>query len=203
MKSSSSQQMRVGIFVTLGLVLSMAVIFLLGDIGDLFQRRFTLYTNFNDTTGVRVGSPIFLAGINVGKVEAIRFPKTIEEKKIVVTMKIQREFHDRIRKDSEAKITTQGLLGDKAIFITVGSADEPEVKSGGEIKARKGLSIESFGEKGAELLDNINDLIADIKSKDSLLHALLYDPKGEEIIQDLAGMISSVKDIRKISNFFH
>jgi len=202
MKSSTSQQMRVGIFVTVGLVLSMAVIFLLGDISDMFQQRFTIHARFSDISGLRIGAPIFLAGINVGKVEGIRFPKKLEEKKIIVTMEIERAFHDRIRKDSLASITTQGLLGDKAVFVSVGSADEPEIKSGGEIEVRKGLSLESIGEKGGELMENINNLaanlnkvISDIKEKDSFIHALLYDPAGELIIKNMSGFISSAKDI--------
>lgn len=202
MKSQASQQVRVGIFVTLGLVLSMLVIFLLGDLSGIFQQRYTLYARFDDISGLRIGAPIFLAGINVGKVEEIKFPGQLEERKVIVEMKVGRAYHDRIREDSTASITTQGLLGDKAIFITVGTPNVPELKSGSEMKVREGLSLESFGEKGAELLENvntlagnINKLVADVKEKDSLIHALLYDPKGREAIDDLSGVLGGAKDI--------
>ena len=138
MKNKSAQQVRVGVFVTLGLVLAMVVIFMLGDISDMFERRFTVYARFDDISGLRVGAPIYLAGINVGKVEKIRFPGSLEEKKVVVTMRVRSEYRIRVRNDSAASVMTQGLLGDKAIFITVGSPDSPEVKNGGRIASPGG-----------------------------------------------------------------
>jgi phospholipid/cholesterol/gamma-HCH transport system substrate-binding protein len=202
MKSKASQQVKVGIFVTVGLVLSMIAIFLLGDISGLFERRFTLYARFKDISGLRIGAPIFLAGLNVGKVEGIRFPTTLEEKDVVVTLKVNHTYQERIREDSQASITTQGLLGDKAIFVTVGSAQSPELQSGGYLKIREGLSLESFGEKGSELLENVNSLasninklVSDVQNKDSLMHALIYDPEGENFVKQLTRMVDFTEDI--------
>jgi phospholipid/cholesterol/gamma-HCH transport system substrate-binding protein len=149
-----------------------------------------------------LGAPVFLAGINVGKVEGIRFPKALEEKEVVVSVRIQKKFQDRIRDDSTASIVTQGLLGDKAIFLTVGSVDRDELENGEEILVKKTFSFESFGEKGGELMDNVNklaknvnDVIQDVKTKDSLLHALVYDPEGQKVIKNLSGMVDSAKQI--------
>jgi phospholipid/cholesterol/gamma-HCH transport system substrate-binding protein len=202
MKINVGQQVRVGIFVTLGLVLSMVAIFLLGDISDLFQRRFTLYARFPDISGLRIGAPIFLAGLNVGKVDGVRFPANISEKEVIITLEIDHAFHERVRQDSLASITTQGLLGDKAVLITVGSPDLPELKANSEIGTKQAISLESFGDKGSELLDNINklsknidQLVTDAREKESLIHALIYDPRGERIIQEMSKLMATAKDV--------
>ena len=202
MNNNFKQRVRVGIFVTLGLVLSMVVIFLLGDISDLFQRRFMLFARFKDISGLRVGAPIFLAGLNVGKVDGIQFPTNLSDKEVIIRMEIDHSYHDRVRTDSQASITTQGLLGDKAIFITVGSKDFPEAKDGSELVVKQMMSLESFGQKGSELLDNVNNLtknvdrlVSDIKEKQSLMHALIYDTKGEKIIQELSQLTNNAKDV--------
>lgn len=202
MKNRSGQQVKVGIFVTIGLLLSMWVIFLLGDISGLLERQYTLYARFNDISGLRLGAPIFLAGINVGKVEAIRFPQELEERKVIVTMSVRSEYKDRIRKDSSGKIVTQGLLGDKAIFVTVGSPDEPELENGEELSVKTAFSLDTISEQGTELIENINKLakninkvIADVKTEDSLVHALLYDPEGKKIVNDLVKMVNSATGI--------
>lgn len=202
MKIKTSQQVRVGLFVTLGLVLSMLVIFLLGDISGLLERQYTLYARFVNISGLRIGAPIFLAGINVGKVDGIRFPKELQEKEVVVTLRVRKQYRDRIRADSVAQIVTQGLLGDKAIFVTVGSPDEPQLKNGQGVKVKSAFSLDSFSEKGSELLENINELaknvnsvIGDVKEKKGLVHALIYDPQGQRIIDDISGLINSANSI--------
>lgn len=202
MKNKNSQQVRVGIFVTLGLILSMLAIFLLGDLSGLLERQYTLHSKFKEISGLRIGAPVFLAGINVGKVEGIRFPSELEEKDVVVTLGLQKAYQERIRGDSVASVVTQGLLGDKAVFVTVGSPDEPDLKNGMELKTKQAFSLDSFSEQGSELLENVNDLakninsvISDAKTNQSLVHALLYDPKGEKIIQDLNKTMASIKRV--------
>jgi len=208
MINKTSQQVRVGIFVTLGVLLSMLVIFLLSDISGMLERKYTVFAEFKDISGLRIGAPIYLAGITVGKVERIRFPQSLEQRKVVVSLGIRKDYKERIREDSVATIVTQGLLGDKAIYLTVGSPDSKEVENGGQLQTKTGFSLDDFSEKGGELLDNVNQLaknvnsvIDDVKDRKGLVHALVYDPDGEKIIKDLSSLIRSAKDIvRKIQH---
>lgn len=200
--NNSNQQVKVGIFVTLGLVLSMIVIFLLGDISGLFQRRFTINARFKEISGLRIGAPIFLAGLNVGKVEDIQFPKDLNEKLVVIKMEVVQEYHDRFREDSKASITTQGLLGDKAIFVTVGSPEMPMLPDNSEIQVREGMSFEDLSEKGTEMMENVsklaenvNILVTDVKTKKGLLHSLIYDTKGENFVDQVVNMVNLAGDI--------
>ena len=73
---------------------------------------------------------------------------------------------------------------------------------GGELQVREGLNLETIGEKGGELIENVNKLAAnlnevveDIQEKESILHALIYDPDGKKIISDLSVMVNSAKGI--------
>lgn len=202
MKNKTSQQVRVGVFVSLALLLSMLAIFLLGNVGGLLVRQYNLFSRFEDISGLRIGAPVFLAGINVGKVEEIRFPSELEERKVVVTIKVLKTYQDRIRSDSLASVVTQGLLGDKAVFVTVGSPQMAELKDGMELQAKQGFSLDTFSEKGSELLENVNDLaknvnsvIKDAKTKKSLVNALLYDPQGEQVVKDLSKTIKTARRV--------
>lgn len=202
MDKKYGQQIRVGIFVFIGLLLSMVVIFLLGEGVSLFERQYTLRAQFDDISGLRLGAPVYVAGINVGMVEQIRFPVALEDKKVVVDLKLKRVYQDRIRENSEASITTQGLLGDKAIFITVGSPDFKPLEPGDDLKVKQALSLNALADQGQELLGNINEmtkaakeLIVDVKKEKGLLHALVYDPDGKQILKDLARVSRSAGDI--------
>ena len=54
---------------------------------------------------------------------------------------IGRQFADRVRTDSVARIETQGLLGDRIVEITVGTAAAPVVKPGEVLSARDPTDI--------------------------------------------------------------
>ncbi len=185
--------MRVGIFVSLGIILTMFVIFLLNGKKSIFERNFTLNAKFKDISGLRQGAAVFLAGLNVGIVSDIRFPKSLDEKEVIVQLKVASKYKDRIRENSEAAIVTQGLLGDKVILIKVGSPDSSEVQAGDYLKTGKVFSVDSMAEDGGELIENfkemsktLNSVLKDVKDKKSFLHALVYDYRGEDIIADVA-----------------
>lgn len=188
-------QVKVGMFVALGIVLCMVVIFMLEGKKSLFERDYILNAKFKDISGLREGASVFLAGVTVGTVEEIQFPKSLEEKVVIVKMEIALRYRERIRADSEASIVTQGLLGDKVILIKVGTPDSPEAKDGDYLKVVKAFSVDTIAEDGGELIENLkelsknlNGIVKDIKEKKSLLHALIYDYKGEDIIAEMASV---------------
>jgi len=204
MQIRASQQAKVGFFVFLGLILSMTVIFLLGDGINIFERKYHLAARFDDISGLRLGAPVFLAGIQVGKVEDLRFPKNVDEKQILAYLEIKHEFQDRIHQDSEASIVTQGLLGDKAVFLTMGTSNSPVLEDGQSLTVKESISLDSFAKKGTELLDNVNrlsknvdSLVTDLKEKEGLLHAIIYDPKGQQLVSDLARVTGSAESIMR------
>ena len=204
MKTKISQQVRVGTFVLVGLLLSMAVIFLLGNGLNVFERQFHLYARFKDISGLRLDAPVFLAGIQVGKVEDIVFPKELSQQEVIVKLQIQKKYQDRMREDSMVSITTQGLLGDKAIFITMGSPEYAQLKDGEDLQVKQALSLEAFSERGQELIDNVNKLatnvsglVDDVKTKEGLVHALIYDPDGKKLVKDLNQVTASAQSLMR------
>lgn len=204
MDKKTALQTRVGVFVTLGLFLTMLVIFFLSGDKNFFERDYVLQARFQDISGLRIGAPVFLAGLSVGLVDDIDFPKALEEQDIIVKLKIIEKYRNRIREDSTATIATQGLLGDKIILISVGSINVAEMKPGNFLKTKKGFSIDNFTEKGGELLDrltklakNVDDVVVDVKTKKSLVHSLIYDSRGETVIPNIVSMTESGESILK------
>ncbi|MBU0506666.1 MAG: MlaD family protein [bacterium] len=151
-------QVQVGAFVAIGILLFMMAIFFLGSKQSVLQRYYRLVCYFDQVSGLRVGAPVHLAGINVGFIESISFEDRVEqgvaegalpekegdrlgaaqkEKKLIVkvkaVMKIDHRYEDRIRSDSIASIQTQGLLGDRMILLTVGSQEGTPLEDGGVI----------------------------------------------------------------------
>lgn len=200
-----SVQIRVGIFVMAGCILSAIIIFMLGSERSWFQRKYELRCRFDDISGLTNGASVNLAGVKIGAVSAVLFPQSLTEKQIEVVLKIGREFQDRIRKDSVAAIHTQGLLGDKFINITMGSAAEEAIPAGTYLTVGKVSGIASLAQRGEEVLDEVQNaasLVKDLignRSKESIVQTLFYDARGKEIMGDLA---QSMRSLQRVTGRF-
>lgn len=189
--SREQLQIQVGAFVAAGLVLLMMIIFLLGSEKRLFDTQYTLISHFADISGLRIGAPVQLAGINAGTVNKILFDEALEKKKVKLILRISKRFQDRIREDSVATIVTQGLLGDRMVFISVGSADKKILEDGDDLSARAPAGFTQLLDKGDELLGNvneaskhINDILKEIRKGKGVAHGLIYDEGGKEMVKD-------------------
>ena len=88
--------------------------------------------------GLIEGATVRLAGVQIGRVTAVTLPEQ-PGSKVRVTLTIARRFSERIRRDSEARIATQGLLGDKIVEITFGSHLGARAQAGGVARIERAV----------------------------------------------------------------
>lgn len=195
MSARESVQIRVGLFVFAGVFLAMIIIFLLGGEKQLFSRQYALQAFFEDISGLRIGAPVQLAGVRVGVVDRIRFSRELGEKKVQARLSIEKEFQERIRRDSLATINTQGLLGDKIVSISVGSPDQEVLKNGDLIVTEERPSLFAIAEKGGAIMENINraarsvtKVLEEVEKGEGLLHTLVYESKEKPVAADFSAM---------------
>lgn len=218
-------EFRVGVFVTAGLVLAMVVIFMIGGEHRLLERYATFYTHFDNISGLRVGAPVQLAGLKVGYVDKILAPQDLAQRQMTVVIKVERRFSEYLRKDSLATVETQGLLGDKFIYVSMGSEAQALIPDKGIIASKETTSIFALADRAGVIMEDIQkasdavaellgtmqdkkgdgDLKATIKSVRTtieqvekgkgLLHAVIYDPKGQQTIDDFSETIRGIRNI--------
>jgi len=164
----------VGMFVFIALLVGSGFVVFMGG-SSLFGKEMKVGTVFEDVRGLNVGAPVFVSGIQVGRVSEISFPgdkapAAGASPTILVSVSVFSQFHDRIRKDSEASITTQGVLGDKVLVISPGSFEAGAVESGGNIASKKEKELSDYLAKGsnavddfAEIARNLNLLLRDVQ----------------------------------------
>jgi phospholipid/cholesterol/gamma-HCH transport system substrate-binding protein len=121
----------VGIFVAAGL----AALFMLAmKVSNLSSYNdeggYEVTARFDDISGLKVRSPVTMAGVTIGRVKDIGFDEQTFE--AVVTMRIQDQYM-ALPKDTSASIYTAGLLGEKYVGLEPGG-DMKVLKSGDEIK---------------------------------------------------------------------
>jgi phospholipid/cholesterol/gamma-HCH transport system substrate-binding protein len=204
MKSIKVTELKVGIFVVVIVCLFGVGIFAIGSHQKYFQRQYTLWASFSNIKGLITGAPVSLAGLTVGRVNAIIFSQDPRDKTIKVELKINKEVQDRIREDSLATIQTMGLLGDKYVEISLGSTDHPMLPDEGGIASANPIDLSEYAAKVEETINVVNTILLDIKEISGqvkggkgLVHAILYDPAGAEMVKDLAGTAQSANNIVK------
>jgi phospholipid/cholesterol/gamma-HCH transport system substrate-binding protein len=129
MRQSRAIELSAGMFVLLGFA---ALWFLVTQITNreakVSQGSYELIAKYENIGSLKVGAPVSMAGVTVGRVDAISFDQNIY--KAVVKLRISPEF-DRIPDDSDASIMTAGLLGGQYIGVTAGGS-ETYLKNGGQ-----------------------------------------------------------------------
>lgn len=118
----------VGIFMVIGLVSMAYMTVKLGKVSLLGDDYYSLYAHFGSVSGLRVGNPVEIGGIEVGLVEQMSIDQ--EEQVAVVELKIRKDI--KVYDDAIASIRTAGLIGDKFVKIDPGGSGDI-LKPGGAI----------------------------------------------------------------------
>jgi phospholipid/cholesterol/gamma-HCH transport system substrate-binding protein len=171
----SGRRLRVGVFVLIGMLAFLGMIYALGARARLFEPRFTLYAEFTEVGGLVEGATVRLAGVQIGRVTAVTLPGQ-PGGKVRVELTIAKRYGDRIRKDSVARIETQGLLGDRIVEITVGSAGAPAVQPNEILVSRDPFDLNRVMGESAGVVKSVGALAESLReTADALNQAKLVD----------------------------
>jgi len=122
MEQSRSVQVWVGLFVALGFASLFVLAMKVSNISALTdQNGYEIKAHFENIGGLKVRSPVTMAGVVVGRVSSIGFDRNIYE--AVVTMAID-PVYDNIPEDTTASIFTAGLLGEQYIGLEAGGSED-------------------------------------------------------------------------------
>jgi phospholipid/cholesterol/gamma-HCH transport system substrate-binding protein len=124
MQQSRATELVTGAFVLFGFA---ALFFLVTQITNKdfslvgSSGGYSVVAKFENIGSLKVGAPVSMSGVTVGRVESIAYDQNIY--KAVVRMHINPQFN-KIPNDSDAAIMTSGLLGGQYVSVSAGSADE-------------------------------------------------------------------------------
>ena len=115
----ASIETAVGLFVFIGILCVGYLTVKLGKMELLGKDYYFLQAQFESVTGLKVGANVEMAGVPIGKVEAIALDPKRQTAK--VRLKIQDDVV--VTDDAIASVKTAGLIGDKYIKLSPGGSD--------------------------------------------------------------------------------
>jgi phospholipid/cholesterol/gamma-HCH transport system substrate-binding protein len=155
-------ELRVGLFVLAGAVLLAVVIFYVTG-GSGFGPKYRLRTFLPEVSGLTIGAPVRVNGVEVGNVERILIavPKPGEpsskDRNIEVDLRLQTAYQMYIRADSSAGLITEGLLGNRYVDIDRGYVGRV-LQNEEEIPGREEKALKEVVERSADLMDNLSSI---------------------------------------------
>ncbi|RKH85876.1 MCE family protein [Corallococcus sp. AB045] len=206
---------RAGLFVAVGLAVAGVVVFFIGRESNLFQRQVIFHAYFPSVDGLSDQSPVWIGGLKVGRVNSVSFSQDLKDSRLQVELQVASAYANRIRKDSVARLTSMGVLGDKAVDISLGSADQPAVEPGGVIQSSSGGDLSRLMSSASRVMDNsveiseslkdavkaysnpdltrdlarsvasLRKIIEEVEKGNGALHALIYDPRMGQEVNTL------------------
>ncbi|MBC8412796.1 MAG: MCE family protein [Nitrospira sp.] len=193
-------KLRVGLVITVALLVVFFAVMFAGNIGKLFSPKVKIYAEFEDIKGMRKGAPVWFSGVEIGSVAAINFSYY---QKIQAEMHINAETMQFLRKDSKANILTLGLLGDKYLELTAGSGASDKLAAGDMIFGTTNIEIQDVVETSQKSIAKISDfvsLLADILTRvekgEGTISKFIKDPSVYDnlnnTVNELSVMVSNL-----------
>lgn len=210
-KTVSLNQLRVGIFVLVSIVI--LIFLILNASGDInpFKKRLHLKARFSDANGLREGSEVRLAGVRVGKVEKITLlpPATASNtQRVEALMTVDatidgRPANERIRQDSTATQGSPSLLGNEMLInISPGSALGAPVKDYDMLPSSSSNTVNDFATSGTEvaqrlskLSEQLSAMVQDVKDGKGTVGRLFSD---EALYNNLNATVRETEDVMRL-----
>ena len=202
MKTSKSlpwSELKVGIIIIVAFALLGFGILQLGAGEGWFSPSYRLYVRMENTLGLKAGSIVRLAGVEVGNVEDIAFSSDTSDRRLVIALKVQDRYRAKIRQDSMVTIRSMGLLGDKYADITVGSPQSAALAPGSVLRETRDTQLSgviSGATTGLEglnvILAQVRKLLGNVASGEGTAGALLKDRR---LYDQLSGSAASLEQV--------
>jgi len=181
------RRIKVGLFLAAGAAIAVTMLLMIGGAQHPFARKVYLHTAFRDTTGLSIGAPVRVGGLEVGTVREIHFAPTLGVREVSVKLAIDARYLERIRADSRAMLAPKGLLGDATIAITVGSATASPLGDGAFLPSSDSQTM-------GEMVSSLNDGIGEVRALSRGLRDRLDAVVTPEVARDLGRLARAAAD---------
>lgn len=167
-------ELRVGIFIFIGIVLLFIIIFSIGKI-YVFQPGYKIKIFFNFAGGIGHAAPVRLAGVGIGEVDGINifYDKEAQRTKVEIVAWIKKDV--KIEKNSVVQVNTLGLLGEKYLEIIPGTEDTGFLADGGALTGEDPVRMDEFAKDLKGLANSAGAIMGKLERGEGTLGKFLTD----------------------------
>jgi phospholipid/cholesterol/gamma-HCH transport system substrate-binding protein len=189
-RSLAWSELKVGILGVLAIALTAALILAVGGQGGFFWQQYPLRTVFENVQGLKAGAVVRVAGVEVGKVDAVAFVPGGAG--VEVEMSINEEIQPRITTESRASIGSLSLLGEPIIEITASQQGTPLPPGGMVASAPSAGQISDVAAAANRGLQEATALLQDVREGEGTVGKLFTD---DALYQEMRAFVDAAESI--------
>ena len=182
-----SLEKKVGFFFITGLVI-LGALLEVGERWNPFEQKVPYKTFLSSITGLKIGDPVRLAGVDVGKIKKIQ----LHEEQIEINFEVNPGT--KIKTDSTASLRLTNLLGGQFLGISFGSREAPLLPPGGTVKGKDLANMDQIVDNVGELTKEAKTFIIELnKNQNEVMgkvNSILDENRGN--LRDAIGNINNI-----------
>ena len=189
-RSLAWSELKIGVLTVVALVITAVTIFLLTGSRGLFWQRYPLKTRFGDVAGLKPGSPVRLAGVEVGSVTAVE----LTGDKVDVTFEVNKKYRSRITDRSTAALGSISLLGEYAVDVKPASSGTPIADGEYVPAAPAAAQLADVTQSVNQGVQKISALLDDVRAGRGTVGKLITD---EQLYAEMNRFVASANDVTR------
>jgi phospholipid/cholesterol/gamma-HCH transport system substrate-binding protein len=183
-------ELKIGVLTIVALIIGAVLVFSLTGTRGFFWERYNLKTRLANVAGLAAGSPVRVAGVQVGSVKEVQFAG--EQVDVVFDMK--RDLRDRITTASMARLGSVSLLGESSVDISPSTAGTPIPEWGYVPAGTAPKLIADITDQASTSIDQINGLIKDLRAGKGTAGKLMTD---EQLYRELNQFVATAGEVTR------
>ena len=172
-RSLAWSELKIGLLTIVAIGIAAVLIFSLTGGKGFFWQRYTLKTRFPNVAGLASGSPVRVAGMQVGSVKDIQFSGD----QVDVVFEVNKSVRQRITDKSVASLGSVSLLGSSAVDITPATIGTPIEAFGYVPAGRSKGQFADIAEDATKTIDEVTGLVRDLRGGKGAAGKLITDDR--------------------------
>jgi len=192
-RSLAWSELKIGVLTIMAIVITAILIFALTGTKGFFWQRYPLKTRFPNVAGLAKGSPVRVAGVEVGSVTEV----DLSGAQVDVTFEVKKDLRPRITDKSIATLGSVSLLGESSVDISPSTTGTPIPDYGFVPAGRAKGSIGDVAEQVTTGVEEITSLVKDIHAGRGTVGKLITDDRLYAELEAFAVSANGVTDAIK------
>jgi len=186
----SRQEIKVGLFVLIGLVLLAALLIQFSKSTSLFRGTYELRLHASNVGGLKERASVLLAGVQVGNVSAIQLAP--DGKSVTILLRIYNDYKNKIYHDARFVIQQSGFLGDQYVAI-IPTANQPPVwTNGADVECEAPFNLQETARAAAGFIQRIDETAKKLDAAVSDVRRLVLN---EQTLTNFSAAIGNLREV--------
>ena len=191
-------ELKVGIFVAMGLLVLAALVIQFGRLGEGFKSYYSLTVHFPDASGLLKGSDVLMGGAKIGRVSGQ--PRLVtNERGVDVPLRIY--DYARIPADTSFTVGSSGLLGDRFVQVSPpAGVPKSYIAKGARLEGTREKGISDLTAQGGDLVKDLRGTVAKIDTAVSRLNDGALSPANMDHLKETFANLSKTTASLSVSS---